>query len=186
MSKNRFLSKRLACLLTTALISSAIIPNNSLATTLEQNDALGANTPTTATTIENQNFAGDFTLTLNGIGDVAVGQISTLTANQGTVVVNSFANFVGNVGKQGLAAEDPAVNRRIKAFTINEGKEAVISQKIDSTAITINGFLILGDNDNGSANLTTLTFGTTGATMLGRDIATTQTANEGIKAPRSN
>jgi uncharacterized protein with beta-barrel porin domain len=176
MTKNRFLSKRLACLLTTALISSAIIPNNSLATTLDQNDDLDANTPTTATTIENQNFGADVTLTLNGIGDVAVGQISTLTAGQGTVVVNSFANFVGNVGKQGLVDEDPVVNRRIKAFTINEGKEAVLQQKIDSSAITINGLLILGDDDNGSANLATLTFGATGVTMLGRDIVTTQTA----------
>ena len=166
MTKNRFLSKRLACLLTTALISSAIIPNNSLADTLAAGD-FGTSATVTEDIIGTQNFTAAVTLTLGGT-DQTIDQIKTGTAGQGSVVVNSFSTFAGTIGKD--------TNKRIAAFTINANKEAVLNSPIDSTAITINGILVLGNNDNGSANLTTLTLGSTGVTALGRDILTTETA----------
>ena len=57
MTKNRFLSKRLACLLTTALVSMPITLNKSYAADIA--------TPTAANTgaTEIQNFTADTTLT---------------------------------------------------------------------------------------------------------------------------
>ena len=174
MTKNRFLSKRLACLLTTALISLPTITQkvNAAACTAPSGDPLSTTIAADCTisiaTQGNIAFDGaaDDTVTLNGTVDQTVGAISTAVAGKGIIIIDSVTNITSTVG----------ATNRITSFTVNAAKEAVITGTINATTIENNGTIILGTDANGSAALTTLTLGATGVTALGRDILNTETA----------
>ena len=174
MTKNKFLSKRLACLLTTALISFPTITQkvNAAACSAPSGTPLSttitANCTISIATQGNIAFDGlaNDVVTLDGTVDQTVGAISTGTANTGSIVIDSFTSITSTVG----------ATNRINSFTVNTAKEAVITGTINATVIENNGTIILGTNGNGSANLTTLTLGETGVTTLGRDILDGETA----------
>lgn len=83
MTKNRFLSKRLACLLTTALVSMPVTLNKSFAQVTVTGNA-AQNTATTTITFTNADT--DFTLTMTPVADIAVsGAVTVTTTAKGSL-----------------------------------------------------------------------------------------------------
>ncbi len=138
MTKNRFLSKRLACLLTTALISTPILfHTNAYAADVT---VTAAGDTITAADADNYNFTGAGTIAVtNSTADFVVsGTITTSTDGQGTITVNDSTNgaapeittFSGTIGSSTASllaidigttstAGSAVFNRNVFADTIN-------------------------------------------------------------------
>jgi uncharacterized protein with beta-barrel porin domain len=159
MTKNRFLSKRLAYLLTTSLITLCSVQNSANAQV-----TIAADTTRTTSSTAGFNFTADAVLTLNTAASTS-GAITTATADEGSVVVNTETTFTGNIG----------ATRNIRVFTVNDGAIATIAGTINTQELIVNGSLILGTNANGGAALDVINLGATGVTALGRDILNTET-----------
>ena len=144
MTKNKFLSKRLACLLTSALISTPILfHTNAYAadvTVTSSGDTIA--TGDAASKVDNFNFtgAGTIVVTTTTAGDdfVASGTITTSADGQGTITVNhtdagvapKIVTFSGPIGSSTASllaidigttttAGSAVFNRNVFADTIN-------------------------------------------------------------------
>jgi hypothetical protein len=162
MTKNKFLSKRLAYLLTTSLITLCSIQNSSNAQIVD----IGVDTIQATSSVDGFNFTANAILTLNP-GASTSGAITTDVADEGLVIVNTETTFTGNIG----------ATRNILTFLVDVGAVANLTgtSTINTQALIVDGILILANNANGGAAVDFITLGATGVTVLGRDILDTET-----------
>ena len=185
MTKNKFLSKRLACLLTTSLIS--LFPLSALAAPTDV--GAGGLTVTAATgAADGYNFSADGTLTISGTVDQTFdGAITNTTASHGTVSITNASGLVTF-----NAAVGQLVTDRVKAVTIarsGDGVNSVVlfNSNVHALTLTVNGD---GFFSGASNTATTFAAGANSRVMLGRSItdgltafvsATSQTFTTGSK-----
>jgi outer membrane autotransporter protein len=167
MTKNRFLSKRLACLLTTSFIS--LYPVSAFSVT----SVTGALSVTDDGDATGYNFATDQTLTIIGTAaQTLAGPITNTTASHGTL---NITNVSGLVTFNGLLGQ--LVNDRLKVVTVARTDEvnsaAVFNAAVHALTLTTNGDGFYGVNNN---TATTFAAGANSKVMLGRGITNGETA----------
>jgi outer membrane autotransporter protein len=169
MTKNRFLSKRLACLLTTSLISLYSLP------AISDPTDVGVNLPVTTATgaAGGYNFTADVTLTISGnVAQTFPGAIINDNDSEGTVSITNVSDIVTFNADVGEAAGD-----RVKAITIARSggvnSVAVFSANVHADTLTVNGE---GFFSGASNTATTFVAGANSIVMLGRSITDGLTA----------
>jgi uncharacterized protein with beta-barrel porin domain len=139
MTKNRFLSKRLACLLTSALITTPVLLYQNTASA--QTNIAGP-TAIAAGDAVARNFTADATITVTAGANLTLsGAYTTATTNTGTIIVLSTdddsapdqVSFSGDVGTS---------DKKIKAISIGSatrGGKALFTNDVFATTITVTG-----------------------------------------------
>ena len=165
MTKNRFLSKRLACLLTTSLISLCPLSAFSAPTDV----GAGGATVTAATgAADGYNFSADGTLTISGTIDQTFGgAITNTTASHGTV---SITNVGGDVTFNDDVGQ--LVTDRVKAVTVarsagNVNSVAIFNSNVHALTLTVNGDALFSGASN---TATTFVAGANSRVALGRGV----------------
>ncbi len=175
MNKNRFLSKRLACLLTSALITTPIILNSSIASADDVGIA-NAVTETIANTDVTNNYSfegatGTLAIT-NAPARTLTGTVTTLTDGVGIVTINDSDNgaagtavtITGNVGSSTLklnqinigvsdtSAGSGLFNSNVFATTVNiVGGDALENSKAEFKGNTTAAIVLTIGANNGTA-----------------------------------
>ena len=149
MTKNRFLSKRLACLLTTALVSMPFTLNKSFAVDIGAAATVTDNDGSTAVHI----FTGDGTLSSTPAGAVAFTlAVTTNTTNTGTLTILGTNGAAPNaVTFNSTVGESDKVLKLINVGATATGGAAVFDGNIFATAMTV-----IAGNDADEDGLVTL------------------------------
>jgi outer membrane autotransporter protein len=169
MTKNKFLSKKLACILTTALISLNPLSAFSAVTTINAAGlAVGDNGNP-----EGYDFTHDSTLTIGGtVAQTFAGAITNTTTSFGTVSITNTAGVVTFNGAVGQELAD-----RVKVVTIgrvdNVNSVVVFNGLVHAVTLTTNGDAFYSVNGN---TATTFMAGANSLVMLGRGITNGETA----------
>jgi hypothetical protein len=170
MTKNRFLSKRLACLLTTALVATPIFLNSSAVKSADLTIANGATTTLTTDTTNNYSIVGaSGTLAVtNAAAMTLTGSLTTLTNNVGALTINdttasgasaSAVTITGVVG-----ASDLKLNVINIGVTDATGGHAIFSSDVFATTLNVVGGDALENSQaNFKGNVTAAIALTTGA-----------------------
>jgi len=165
MTKNKFLSKRLACLLTTSLISLYPLSAFSAPTDV----GAGGATVTAATgAADGYNFSADGTLTISGtVAQTFGGAITNTTVSHGTVSITNASDVVTFNADVGQLANDRVKNVTIARSGGGVNSVAVFSANVHALTLAVNGE---GFFSGASNTATTFTAGANSVVMLGRDI----------------
>ena len=145
MTKKRFLSRRLACLLTSALVATPFFLNSTTAKSADLTIANAGTTTLTAAGANNYSFTGATgTLAVNNAEAITLtGTITTLTNNVGVLAINdtttaagaaTAVTITGIVGSSGLSLN--VINLGVTDTT---GGHAIFSSNVFATTINVVG-----------------------------------------------
>ena len=193
MTKNRFLSKKIACLLTSALVAAPVFFHSTTAKAVDVGN--GVTTTLTAANANSFVFTGATgTLAIaNTAAMTLAGPVTTLTDNVGILTVNdtnaagaapTVVTITGAVGSTGLILNSINIGvtdatgghalflSDVKATTINvtggdalEASQANFRTNVDAAIVLTTGAAAAAANAGGTATLTYS--GTTGQTQTG-------------------